>query len=84
MQWKLTKRQGKYMNCVLQVVLFTLKFVGTVFVSSLSIISQHVITESSIIVAKYFPFWKSHVAGIQIQHSTFSFNLHQHLSLSHH
>ena len=52
------KRQVKYRNFVFsQVIFFSLKFVGTVFVSSLFelasasefIISSHVINESSII-----------------------------------
>ena len=52
------KRQVKYINFVFsQVIFFSLKFVGTVFVSSLFelasasefIISSHVINESSII-----------------------------------
>ena len=51
---------------------FSLKFVGIVFVSSTydlasaSIISPDVITESSIIFAKYLPFLQLHVAGFQI------------------
>ena len=44
--------------CVLQVTFFSLKFVGIVFVSSLYdfITSSQIIVESSIILAKYFPF----------------------------
>ena len=49
----------------LQVSFFSLKIVVTVFVSS-SIISSYVITELSIILAKYFPFLQLHVAGFQI------------------
>ena len=41
-----------------------LKFVETVFVSS--IISSHVMTESSITLAKYFSFSQRHVTGVQI------------------
>ena len=47
---------------------FLLKFVGTVSVSSSydSIISSHVITESSIILAKYFLFSQLCVVEFQI------------------
>ena len=46
---------------------FSLKFVGTVFISSPydSITSSHVITESSIILAKYLSFSQLLVAGLQ-------------------
>ena len=50
--------------CLLQVIFFSLKFVGIVFVSS--VISSQAITESLIIIAKYFPFLQLHVAGFQI------------------
>ena len=53
---------------VLQFTFFSLKFVGTVFVGIVfvsSIIPSHVITESSIKLAKYFPFSQLHVAGFQ-------------------
>ena len=43
---------------------FSLHFVITVFVSS--VISSHVITESSIMLAKYLPFSQLRVAGFQI------------------
>ena len=43
---------------------FFLKFLGTVFVSSN--ISSHITTESSIKVAKYFPFSQLHVVGFEI------------------
>ena len=42
---------------------FSLKFLGIVFASS--ILSLHVITGSSIILAKYMPFSQLHVAGFQ-------------------
>ena len=48
--------------CNLQIILFSLKFVGIAFVSSTldlasaSVVSSRVIAESSIILAKYFPF----------------------------
>ena len=47
--------------------MFSLKFVGIVFISSLydSITSWQIIAESSIILAKYFPFSQLHVAGLQ-------------------
>ena len=54
---------------ILKIAFFVLKFVViTNFVSSSydSIISSHVITKSSIILAKYFPFSQLHVAGFQI------------------
>ena len=57
------KRQVKYGNFVFY-KLYLLKFVGTVFVSS--IISSHEINESSVILAKYFPFSPLHVAAFQI------------------
>ena len=49
---------------VLQIAFLSIKFVLTVFVSS-SITSSHVITESSIILAKYLPFSQLQVAGFQ-------------------
>ena len=58
--------------CVLQVIFFSLKFVETVFVLSLfdltttSIISSNVITESSIILGKYLLFSQSHVEEFRI------------------
>ena len=50
---------------------FSLKFVGTVVTSlydlgSASIISSHVIAESSILLAKYFGFLQLHVAEFEI------------------
>ena len=53
-----------YKFCVLQVVFSSLKLVGTVFVSLSyeSIISSHVIAQSSIILAKLFPFSQLNVA----------------------
>ena len=56
--------QVRYRNVVFYRLLFSLKLVGTVFVSSM--ISSHEITESSIILAKYFPFSQLHVLGLQI------------------
>ena len=50
---------------VLQVSLFSLKFVEIVFVSS--IISAHIITESSIILAKYSPFLQLCSVELQLQ-----------------
>ena len=51
----------------LQVAFFSLKFVKIVFVSSSydSIISSHVVTESSVILGKSFPLSRLHVAGFQ-------------------
>ena len=61
----INKKASKiYKFCVLQVIFFSLEFVGTVFVSSL--ISSHLITESSIILAEYFPFSQLHAAEFQI------------------
>ena len=59
---KASKTQKRF---VLQTTFFSLKFNATVFASS-SIISSRIITESSIILAKYFPFLKLHVIGFQI------------------
>ena len=70
---------------VLQVAFLWLKFAGIVCVSS--IISSKVITESSIIFAKYLPFLQVYVAGFQIKcfSHTWQFfgflHSHQHLSL---
>ena len=47
--------------CVLQFTLLSFKFVGTVS----SIVSPHIIAESSIILAKYFPFLQLNVAEFQ-------------------
>ena len=52
--------------------IFSLKFVETVFISlsfdlaSASIVSARVITESSVILAKYLPFLPLHKAALQI------------------
>ena len=51
---------------VSHIAFLSLKFVVTVFGSSVSIISSHDITESSIILAKNLPFLELHVAGFQI------------------
>ena len=53
--------QVKYRHFVFYRSLFKLKFVETVFVSS--VISSHVLTELSIILPKYFPFLELHIAG---------------------
>ena len=59
----------KFLFCRL---ILSLKFVGTVSVSSpydlasASIISSHIIPELSIILAKHLPFSQLHVAGFQI------------------
>ena len=58
---------SKIKKIVLHVIFFSLKCFEIVFASS--IISSHVITESSIILAKYLPFSQFsqlHVAGFQI------------------
>ena len=62
--------QVKYKNfCVLQVAFFfSLRSVGIVFVFSHDPITlSQIIVESSIILAKYFPFSQLHVAGFQTQ-----------------
>ena len=53
---------------ILQFAFFSLKFVGIVSVSSFYgfTISSQVIVESTIVLAKYFPFSQLHVAGFQI------------------
>ena len=54
----------EYRNFVFcKLYFFSLKFISS---SYESITSSHVITESSIILAKYFPFSQLHVAGFQI------------------
>ena len=65
--------QAKYRNFAFYRLLFvSLKFVGAVFcfssydLASASIISSHVITESSKILAKYFSFSEIHVLRFQI------------------
>ena len=52
--------QVKYRNSVFCRLLFSLKFVGTVFVS------EHVIAESSIILTKYISFSQLHLTGFQV------------------
>ena len=64
--------QVKYRNFMFYRLFFSLKFVGAVFVfesyklASASIISSHVIAESSIVLPKYIPLLQLHVAGFQI------------------
>ena len=51
---------------VLQVASFSLKFFGTFFVGTIfiiSITSSNVITESSVMLAKYLLFLQLHIAG---------------------
>ena len=65
MQLSLINSQVNIRNFfVLQISFFLFKFVVTVFVS-FPIISSHVITELSIILAKYLPVLQLHVAGFQ-------------------
>ena len=59
------KASKTYKFFLLQIAFFSLKFVATV-VNSSSIILSDVITESSISLAKCFPFSILHVAGFQI------------------
>ena len=60
-----------YINFIFHRLLFLLKFVRTVFVSpsydlpSASVISPHLITESSLTLAKYFSFSQIYVVGFQ-------------------
>ena len=68
--------------CVLVFALFSFKFVETIS----SIILLHIIIESSIILANYFPFSQLHVAGFQTQsfsHTWRFLHSHRHLSLFH-
>ena len=51
---------------VSKITLFSLKFVLTGFVPSVSIISSHVITELSLILVKYLLFLELHIAGFHI------------------
>ena len=60
--------QVKYrIFCVSEVAFFSLRFVRIVFISSSydSITSSQIIAESSIILAKNFPFSQIHEAGFQ-------------------
>ena len=56
--------QAKNINFVTENLLFLLKFVWIVFVSS--IISLHVINESLIKLAKHLPSLQLHIVGFQI------------------
>ena len=58
------KMQVKYGNFVFYRLLFFIKIVGAVFVSST--ISSYGTTQSSILLAQYFPFSQLHTAGLQI------------------
>ena len=60
--------QVKCRHFVFYRLFFSLEFVGAVFVSLSydSIISAHVMTESSIIIAKYLPFLQLNTGGFQI------------------
>ena len=62
--------------------LFSLKLVGTVFVVSL--FSSHLITESSVTHAKYFPFLQLHVAGFQISSKNVLLDFHTHIDIYRH
>ena len=73
----------------MKIFCFTECFVSLTFVSpSYDIItSSQIIAESSIILAKYFPFSQLHVAGFQIQsfwHILCFSHLHWNLLLFHH
>ena len=76
------KTSKKWKFCPLQVIQFSLKLVWIVFISSSydSITSLHVITESYIILAKYFPFLQISVLG----HIWCFLHSHQHFLLFHH
>ena len=64
--------QVKYRNWFLQISFFLLKFVENFYVSpwfnlaSASVISSHLINESSIIFDKFFSFLQLHLEGFQI------------------
>ena len=89
------KKESKiYKLLLLQVTFFSLKFLGTlfvgtdfvVFVTFVSIILPHEVTESSIILTKYSLFSQVHAAGPQIYflpHALYSFGfLRSHQSYS--
>ena len=62
------KRQVKYKFCLLQIIFFSLTFVSSLFyLASASIISSHIIAESSIVLAKCFIFLQLHVAEFQTE-----------------
>ena len=71
----INKKASKTYNFfVLQVIIFSLKFVGTVLFEVLfaetvfvtSIISSHVTTESSVLLAKYLQFLQLHEEGSHV------------------
>ena len=72
----INKMASKIKKFVFYRLFLSLKFVEIVFVSS--IISSHVITESSIILAKYLPFLQLHVEGFQIKFFHIYDVLHSH------
>ena len=53
--------QVKYKHFALYRLLFSLKFLS----SYDSIVSSHIIAESSKVLTKYFPFSQLHIAGFQ-------------------
>ena len=62
---KKTRKMRKF--CVLQVIFFSLKLVGIAFIFSSYdyLTSSHIITESTIILPKDFPFLLLHAEGFQ-------------------
>ena len=74
--------------CLLSFI-FSLKFVGIVTISSSNyfITSPQIIAESTITLAKYFPFSQIHLLGFQtgfFSHTWIFLHSHRHLSLFHH
>ena len=60
-------KKSEVIFCVLQVTFFSLKFVKIFFIFSSYdfITSSQMIAESSMILAKYFPFSQIHLLGFQ-------------------
>ena len=78
MQRYLIKGQIKYQFFLFhRLNFFSLKFVGSIFVSS--IVSSHLINETPIIFAEYLSFLQLRVAGFQIDFfSRIWYSLHSH------
>ena len=66
----INKKAGNISKFCFTSYFFLFKFVETVSLlfdlASMSIISSHIMTELSIILAKYFQFLQLHIAGYQI------------------
>ena len=81
----LIKMQAKYRNLCVTGSCFPLKIVGTIFVFLLydSVISSHVITESSIIFAKYLPLSQLHEERFQMYSFSHVLCFYTHINIYH-